>query len=213
MNHQFPIGISALLALAACSPAIGADDGALSARATIDTTDPRNTPGYVIDSLFTMEEQLARFRIAVGGEVTTLSGGARSLDKLAELFITAAARPDTASLRGLHLTVAEFAWLYFPSSEFAHAPYELPPALLWFQTTAEGVKGITKVIKLFANMAPRATRVGCLDEPVAQQHNRIWRDCVLHWTDPSGKPNSAMLFGAILERDRIFKIISFSNKL
>jgi hypothetical protein len=53
----------------------------------------------------------------------------------------------------------------------------------------------------------------CAEEPVLQERNRIWSDCRIRIAPPGGEPYDFRLFGSILERDGVFKFVSYSNDL
>ena len=82
---------------------------------------------YTPDS--TRAAQLAEFRAGLP-EVTTLAGGAPSREALVTGLLAALAARDTATLHRLVLSRAEFAWLYYPTTQHALPPYYLDPATL-----------------------------------------------------------------------------------
>src|ERR1700754_1736356 len=68
------------------------------ARARQDSIN-RAQPGYVIDSILPVEEELRRFRDAIGGApVTALSGGSPSRDALARRVVAAVTANDTTEM-------------------------------------------------------------------------------------------------------------------
>ncbi|HUF27969.1 MAG TPA: hypothetical protein VMM18_13420 [Gemmatimonadaceae bacterium] len=169
-------------------------------------------PGYVIDSVFPMEEHLRRFRAELGAAPATLEGGAASREALVGALVAALAARDSAALQRLHLDRAEFAWLYFPTSAFAAAPYELPPEFLWYQMTAESNKGIGRALRIVGG---GGTYLGhtCDDPPQVHGENRLWAGCEVRWMSAAGSEESGRLFGTIIERAGRFKFVSYANKL
>ena len=78
------------------------------ARARQDSIN-REQPGYVIDSVHPPEEELRRFRVAVGGvPANSFSGGSESREALVQRFLDAISTRDTADLRKMVLSPREF---------------------------------------------------------------------------------------------------------
>lgn len=168
--------------------------------------------GYVIDSIFPMEEMLRRFREPLGEPVHRLSGGAETRDGLVREFLRALAARDEAALERLRIDEAEFAWIYFPSSPFAVSPYELPPEVLWLQLGAESGKGLARARRL---IGPGSVYLGhrCDSTPEVHGANRLWSDCLVHWRRPDGAEQRFRLFGSILEHGGRFEFVSYANQL
>src|SRR5688572_26727647 len=83
------------------------------ARARQDSIN-RAQPGYIVDSILPVEEELRRFREAVGGAgVTTLANGSPSRDALVRRLVQAVAKQDSADLRAMSVTAREFADLVY----------------------------------------------------------------------------------------------------
>src|SRR5262245_7724799 len=85
---------------------------------------PRDTAvatGYV-DSILPIPEQVRRFTENLA-PVSQLAGGTKSRDALVTQFAKAVERADTTALRRMVLSRAEFAYLYYPFSQYTHPPY------------------------------------------------------------------------------------------
>jgi hypothetical protein len=160
-----------------------------------------------------MAEELRRFRGDAPPSPDTLSHAYASRDALVRAFVAAVVSGDTATLARLHVTRSEFGDLYFPSSRFTHPPYELPPALLWFQITAESNKGITKLMRTFTNTDPIFVRVECSATPVEEGKNLLWENCSTFLRNADGEIKAWRLFGSILERNGRMKFLSYANEL
>jgi hypothetical protein len=169
--------------------------------------------GGVIDSALSLEEELRRFRADLGAEPTGLDSPYRSRDELVAAFAKAAARFDTLTLQSLHISRSEFAYFYFPASEFAREPYRLPPALVWFQITAGGGKGLNKTVQLLSTAGAQFDGYTCATAPKPFGNARLWQDCNVSWLYASGERHSARLFGSILEHGGRYKFVSYSNGL
>ncbi|NBW66442.1 hypothetical protein EBR44_11865, partial [bacterium] len=79
------------------------------ARAQQDSIN-RARPDYVVDSIFTPEEGLKRFRKTVPGDsATRLVGGSATREALVRRFVTALAKSDTNDLRAMVVHGREFA--------------------------------------------------------------------------------------------------------
>jgi hypothetical protein len=169
-------------------------------------------PGYVIDSILPMDEMLRRFRADLGPMPTALEGAAPTRDSLVRRFVRALTDQDTAALARMHLSRAEFAWIYFPSSEFASPPYELPPEILWLQMTAESNKGISRALRAFERGAAYLGHE-CATTPELRGQSRLWTGCIVRWRDAAGANEEFRLFGSILEHADGFKFVSYGNRL
>ncbi len=164
-----------------------------------------------IDSIFPIEESLRRFRAELGPAPDRLSGGARSRDALVERFVASLATSDTAAFADMLLTRDEFGWLYYPHTRYTARPYELAPALLWFQIQNGTSRGIGRLLDRLGDTSLVVLDYVCAPEPMVEERNRIWEDCALRIDPPEGEPTFMRLFGSILERDGAFKFVSYTN--
>lgn len=193
----------ALLAAAACQEPAG--DEPLPPEETLER------PGRIVDSIFPIEEEIRRFREVLGPEPVGLSGGARSLDALVARFETAVVSVDTAAFADMVMSLDEFGWLYYPHSMFTKPPYELAPGLVWFQIQNGSSRGLGRLLDRTAGRPLQVLGQRCAPEPVLEGPNRIWNDCVLLLDPPDEAPEWTALFGGILERDGIYKFVSYAN--
>lgn len=173
----------------------------------------RRVPTH-IDSIFTPEEQLRRFREGLPA-ADALSGASGDLQGLGERFAAAVLAADTADLRRMEVSRAEFAYLYFPFSRFARPPMRQDPALTWFLIRQNGEKGITRVLRRFGGRPDAFEYRGleCPEPPEIEGANRLHRGCRLRIRWPDGAEESVVWFGSVLERDARFKLVSFANDL
>ncbi len=183
------------------------------ARAVQDSTN-RTLPGYVVDSIFPVEEELRRFRTAVGGEsVTAFAGGSPTREALIQRFVVAVAANDTGSLRAMVVHAREFADLYYMESPFSRPPYRQSPSLAWRLIQDPSLSGLSK---LLANRGGKPmTYISHRCDPKVAKEGRVTRyaGCILTVRENGGKPITRLLFGSILERDGQFKFLSYSNKM
>jgi len=164
-----------------------------------------------VDSAIPIDEALRRFRRDLP-EAKALHGGFGSREKLVRGFVRALEARDTAALRRMVLNPGEFAWLYYPSSPLSSPPYELSPALMWFQLQGESEKGASR---LFSDRAGGA--LGYLGHtcasPRVEGKNRIHPNCELRRVSAARDTIAERLFGLILERDGRYKFVSYANRL
>jgi hypothetical protein len=164
-----------------------------------------------VDSAIPIDEALRRFRRDLP-EAKALHGGFGSGEKLVRGFVRALEVRDTAALRRMVLNPGEFAWLYYPSSPLSRPPYELSPALMWFQLQGESEKGASR---LFSDRAGGA--LGYLGHtcasPRVEGKNRIHPNCELRRVSAARDTIAERLFGLILERDGRYKFVSYANRL
>jgi hypothetical protein len=194
---------TALLSLAGCD--VLPDGGTRTAAA-----EPAPTR---VDSILPIEEELHRFRAALPDTATSLAGGAASIDALLDLFTHALEARDVAALRELVMTPAEFAWLYYPHTRFTARPYELSPAIVWFQLENYGSRGLNRALARYGGRPLRHAGHSCPVPPEAEGDNRILGGCVIRHIGETGDTADVSLFGRIIERDGRFKFINYANRL
>jgi hypothetical protein len=173
----------------------------------------RVSPGYVVDSILPVEEEIRRFRDAIGGQpVTAFEGGSRSRESLVRRFMKALAASDSAELRIMELNAREFADLVYPESPYTHAPYRQSPALVWNQIQNPSESGFTRLVRRLGNQPLKYLDHKCDANPDRQGRNLIWTNCSVRLTGPNGDTTSHQLFGSIIQRDGSFKIVSYRNE-
>lgn len=163
----------------------------------------------VVDSSLSLDDALDRFRVGLP-VVSRLSGGALTRESLVGRFVQAVERRDTAAVRAMVLSRAEFAYLYYPHSPFTREPHKQMAGLVWLFTQVNSSKGITRVFDRLGNgpLSYRSHR--CNVRPQRQGPNRLWEDCVLRLGDGPAA-SEVRLFGSIIERDGQLKFVSYAN--
>jgi hypothetical protein len=165
----------------------------------------------VVDSAIPIEVALERFRHGLT-KPAGLTGGSKSREELVRGFVAALEASDTAALRGMVLRKDEFAWFYYPSSRLSRPPYELPPALLWFQMQGQSEKGASLLLSDRAGAALGYVGHDCASQR-SEGENRLYGHCVLRRVTAAGDTLAERLFGLVLERGGAFKFVSYANKL
>lgn len=170
----------------------------------------RGTGDYVIDSILPPEEELRRFRAGLPAPAA-LEGGATSREALVRRFMDRLAARDTAALRAMTLTRAEFAHLVYPGSMYTRPPYRTPPGLVWLQLTHATGKGLRRLMRADAVTGTYDGHT-CHEPPVRDGRARLWRGCrvALRSDAPQG-PVQARLFGVIVEVDGRLKFASLET--
>jgi hypothetical protein len=171
---------------------------------------PTVVTGGVIDSIIPIEEALRRFRAPLGEAPRALDGAA-SRDALVRRFLQAVAARDTAALRGLALSRAEFAYLYYPESPLSRRPYEEPPALLWFRMTEGSARGLGRLLRRHEGRPLDVVSHACEATPKREGPNTFWERCRVRHVRAPGDTVSERLFGSILERDGRYKFVGYAN--
>ncbi len=184
---------------------------------TACTPDPRHrrvaaVSAGVVDSALPMGEQLRRFRATIADTVVRLRGGSASRESLVSRSVQAMALADTAFVLGLTLTPSEFAWLYYAGSRLARPPYELPPALAWFQIRGNTEADLRRAIAFAHDGGARYVSHDC-DSLVVEGANRIHSSCRVRLRRGSAAEETAVLFGSIVERDGQFKFLGLANHM
>lgn len=183
-----------------------------SAVKPVEDTSYKLAPGYTVDSVHPVEEELRRFREGLGPAPTRLLDGAPSMDSLIHRFAADVERADTNDLRALHVTRAEYAWLLYPESPFTHPPYRQPPDLAWMLLREGSVKGLTRLMTRRGGKPLGLVRWECDHTPVVEGRSRYFKQCVLHTAGPAGSARAERLFGTVVERDGTYKIASYANE-
>lgn len=170
-----------------------------------------STAVAVVDSALAPEEHLRRFREGLA-PVDTLAGGAGSREALVRRWVAAVEAADTAAILAMHLTRAEFAYLYFPESPYADGATRTPPDFLWMQFRMNSEKGIGRV---FARMAGRPLGyrgLVCPEPPKPHGASVLHERCLLR-RETDGGTVEQRLFGTLVERDGRFKFVGYANEL
>jgi hypothetical protein len=200
-----PLAFAVLLAaLTACADAGG------GRRSTSADTTSTAEPAGVVDSVFPMSVMLDRFRAGMA-EPAGLTSGADSRDGLVEAMVRAVEARDTAAFAPLTVSMAEWAWLYFPTSVQAGPPYELPPALAWFQLQEGNRIGLLRALERLGGRKLDYRGYTCDPDPTVEGANRVWIGCLVTLGRDGEEPAPVRIFSAILERDGRFTILSFAN--
>jgi hypothetical protein len=183
------------------------------ARAKQDSIN-RAQPGYVVDSIFPPEEELRRFRKAIGGDsVVSLSGGSPSKEALAQRFVRAVVASDTNDLRAMVIHIREFADLYYPESPFSHAPYHQPPAFAWAQIQDPSLRSLTRLVRKLGGKPMTFVGVLCDPKVAREGRNTRYTGCLVRVKEANGQILNRRYFGSIVERDGQFKFLSYTNAL
>ncbi|HYV99144.1 MAG TPA: hypothetical protein VE967_16930 [Gemmatimonadaceae bacterium] len=219
------LALPAFVAAGACRER-GASIASAASRAAVDSARAdsvarvrqdsinRAQPGYVIDSILPVEEELRRFRKSLGGSPAThLAGGSPSADALVERFIHALAANDTADLVKMVVTGREFADLYYPESPYTRPPYRQSPALAWTLIQNPSTTGLTRLIRRYGGKHLAYVRYACDPAPVHEGRNTRYTTCAVTVQEPGGHLVTKRYFGSILERDGVFKFLSYTNVL
>lgn len=199
----------AIFAFTACGGVDNAGDRSETTRRSVSTS-LGSTAGHV-DSAIPIDEALRRFRMNLP-EPEGFRGGYVSREKLVRGFVRALEVRDTAALRRMALTSDEFAWLYYPSSPLSRTPYELAPALMWFQLQGESERGASRLLGERAGRPLRYIRHTC-GPARTEGENRIHSHCELRHLSSAGDTLTERLFGLIVERDGSYKFVSYANRL
>jgi hypothetical protein len=202
------------LAASACGRGEGTEEGARMEVETPPATEraeTRRRPVHV-DSVFPIEEEIRRFRATLDEQPTRLRGGASSRDSLVARFIRALERRDSVTLAEMHLSAAEFGYLYYPYTRYTREPYELKPALLWFQIQNASSRGITRALRDLGGRSLGYVDYRCEQEPEVLGEGRSWSGCRVR-CQVGGNTVEVRLFGSIFEREGHYKFISYANDL
>jgi len=165
-----------------------------------------------VDSIVPQDVELARFREGLI-EPTGLAGGVATRDALVRSYVRELERADTAALAALAITRAEFAYLYYPTTPEAHAPYDLGPGLMWFMVEQNSRQGLLHALADRGGRSLGYVAYRCDPTPSRQGSNTVWGPCVVRHRQSGGDVIEEGLFALIVERNGRFKFVSLANKL
>ncbi|MDP1889498.1 MAG: hypothetical protein Q8K55_01285 [Gemmatimonadaceae bacterium] len=221
MRHPLTLPFALIVTVAACS---GGDD-------TKPTTDPagvqradsiararqdsvnRASPGYIVDSILSVEEEIRRFRAAIGGAaVTGLAEASASRESLVQRLVAAVTANDTAALQRTVVTAREFIDLVYPESPYTKPPYRQAPGLVWTLITEPSNSGRRRLLAKLGGKPLTISALTCPGAPDLQGRNRLWQSCTVRYTSDADSARTGRLFGSILERDGRFKFMSLANQ-
>ena len=202
------------LALAACGEghaaavdSARADSLALARQDSIN----RAQPGYIVDSILPMEEQLRRFRVGLSDAPDEFVGGERTRDALVRSFVRSLEAADTAALVRLTISRAEFAYLVFPESPISREPYSQAPGLAWRRHATASATGLGRLLDRFGGRSIGYRSWQCDPKPAIEGTNRIIGSCRLAFSPARSESKDLSLFAAIIERQGRYKIFSYAN--
>ena len=173
----------------------------------------RRRPGYIIDSLLPVGEEIRRFQASIPVRPTAFSNGVRSRSELVKQFLRALEQNDTTALVKLVVDRAEFAYLVYPTSPNVAPPYHQSPDLVWLSRSASTDKALGRLFSRFGGKPLRYTGFTCPDSSDRQQANTLWSGCVVEWADAAGSTIRLRMFGPIIAREGRFKFLSLTNGL
>lgn len=167
-------------------------------------------PVYTSDSI--RRVQIDSFLVGQP-EVQALAGGRASQDALVRDFVAALEAHDTTTLRGLLLTRAEFGRLYYPTNPQAKPPYDMEPGLFWFMLNQHSAKGLAKALEMLGGKPWPYAGFTCDSTASREGPNTVYGPCTVRLVQAKGDTAEARLFSLMLERDGMWKFVSYANKL
>ncbi|MFN8571149.1 MAG: hypothetical protein U0132_03770 [Gemmatimonadaceae bacterium] len=182
------------------------------ARARQDSIN-RSQPGYVVDSIRPLAEEIRRFRELAGTPTSAFEGGTRSQRELIQAFAIALEQSDSSALNRLTISMREFAYLVYPSSPYVKAPYRQPPGLLWRTIAGPSVVGRARLLHRMGGHPLSLSGLSCDTAAERQGDNVLHPNCRVDIKQPDGAIVRRRLFGSIIERHGRFKFISLQNDI
>ena len=217
------ISLAAIALLAACerTPAIRlAEASATDSLARVEherarqDSIVRSRPGYIVDSILPVAEEIRRFQATLESHPTSLSDGAASRSSLVARFVRALEKNDMSALARLVVTRAEFGHLIYPTSANAAPPYRQSPQLVWLTRSASTEKASSRLLRRFGGKPFGYVGYTCNDDVAHEGANTVWSACAVRFVEPGTRDTTQLrLFGAIVERDGRFKFLSLTNGL
>lgn len=201
---------SSLTVLGLCCVAAACNERLAAASAANARSDAPHVAAGVVDSSLPMPALLERFRRGVP-RVEALRGSVTTRDELVRRVVAAIAQRDTATITAATVDLAEYAWLYFPTTRVAQPPYEVPPALAWFQVQEKNRRGALRAMRELGGHRVVLRGYHCDEMPTIEAENRVWTGCAVTISRDGETRAELELFGAILERGGRFEVLSYQN--
>ncbi len=173
----------------------------------------RARPGYIIDSILPVEEEIRRFQATLPVRPTEFSNAAGSRSELVTQFVRALEQNDTTALRRLVVDRGEFGYLVYPTSPNVAPPYRQSPDLVWLLRSASSDKAVSRLFGRFGGKPLGYTGFACPAAVDRQGANTLWSDCVVKRVTMEGDSVRHRMFGAIVGRQGQFKLLSLTNGL
>ncbi len=171
----------------------------------------RKLPGYVIDSVFTPEENLRRFQATVTGPVPQrLTGGAPSTDALLRRYWALLAAGDTLGMTPLIVSRAEYAYLYAPfAPEVASG---MPPHIGWELILSQTGRGLVRALAHAKANPGAVVGTACSDAPRAVGSGQLYGPCGVV-IDAGQRRDTIWVAKSLFTRDGVHKLIGLQNEL
>ena len=173
----------------------------------------RARPGYIIDSILPVEEEIRRFQATIPVRPTAFSNAARTRSELVKQFVRALEQNDTTGVRQLVVDRAEFAYLVYPTSPNVAPPYRQSPGLVWLLRSASTDKAVHRLFGRFGGKPLGYAGFTCSGAVDRQGANTLWSECVMKHVTTQGDSAQLRMFGAIVGRLGQFKFLSLTNGL
>ena len=187
-----------------------ADSNAMRAR---QDSIVRSRPGYIVDSILPVEEEIRRFQASLDRRPTAFANGATSRSELVRRFVHAVEANDTTAIARLVIDRAEFGYLVYPTSPNAAPPYRQSPGLVWLTRSAGTEKGANRLLTRYGGRRLGYAGYSCSGAADRQGENTIWAQCAVRVANTGGDTSTLRLFGPIVERGGRFKFLSLTNGL
>lgn len=169
----------------------------------------RAQPGYVVDSILPIAEQLRRFREGLP-EVRVFADGAPTHEALVRAITDGVARADTAALRRLTVNRAEYAWLVYPTSVHARGPLQQAPQITWHMLVMRNRIGLSRLLARLGGQVGDIVSHRC-EAVTAGARMRDAVTCVARRRGDDGVFRDGRLLGALVERGGAWKVMSWEN--
>lgn len=171
----------------------------------------RKTSGYVIDSVFSAEENLRRFQATVGGTPPArLAGGARSTDALLRQYWALLSTGDTVAMTPLLVSRAEYAYLYAPFSPEVAAG--LPPHVGWELILSQTGRGLTRALQVARAEPAPVLGTLCSDVPRPVGGGQLYGPCGVILRR-SASVDTVWAVKSLYTRDGVHKLLGLQNEL
>jgi hypothetical protein len=182
------------------------------ARARQDSIN-RTLPGYVVDSILPIEEEIRRFKATMGGDpVSSFAYASASREALVRRIVRDVARGDSVDLASAAVTPREFIDLVYPSSPYTHAPYREAPSMVWMQIANPSNVGFLRLIHRLGGQSFEYESHTCHKDAEHQGKNTLWLACTVRVITPQRETTTQRWFGTIIEREGRYKVMSFRNQ-
>lgn len=140
-----------------------------------------------------------------------ITGGAASLEELADGVVGGLVEGDTAALAGYRVTEHEHNELLWPEFPIARQDPPFPVDLAWENLEVQNAGALHRLLPRFAGRAVRLDSVECPGGEEAYPSFTVLHDCRIWLVEAGGRRRVTQPFKSVVVRDGHFKVVRYRH--